>query len=576
MSKYLPLLGLCVVFSLFICLGSLSAQDDNPGAALLDQATEEKLKASSVDDMAKVIALCLQAKKEGLSGENLNYCNQLLASTQLQRGLFNAGRLLKVAGAQTAPDWPATRKVALDDLENAVRVLTDQPLPFLLIAQLNLLPDGDAKRAAEALEQAEAKAKDNRELLVEIIKFKLLLENDPVKREELLAKAVETNSDAQLLLLHAMSLLDLKKTDVAIDILKKIVDKEPENAGALAMLIDPLRDTERYEDALKVIDALEKIAGDRPKEKLVIEKAKTFARMGKTEDAVKLLADLREKNPNDPTILFVRAGIHQMAKDFDNALKDIDAALRILPENVLFHGLKAEILLDKGDIADARKIAEELFKENEGDLLISRLYIRILDGDKDYDKAVEVIDKIMEVNAEQIDPKKTSLMKIHYLSRAKKSRQALDELEVLFEKDQENVDYLRNKGMLLLAVNRHSDAVKAYDAALKAEPDDEMSLNNLSWVLSTSPSDMVRNGQRALELAEKACKLTEYKKAYILSTLAAAYAELGDFEKALEWSKKCIEIAENDPEDKERLDDLKKELESYKKKQPYRESMEEP
>ena len=570
--KYLSPFIFCVVFSLFVC--SASAQDDNPGAALLDQATEEKLKAASIDDLGKVIALCLQAKKEGLSGENLNYCNQLLASTQLQRGLLNARRVVSVI-PNLPPNWIAVRRAALDDLENAVTVLTDQPLPFMLIARLNLMPDGDAQRAAEALDLAEKCAKGDREMLAQVLVLKLSTQDDPGKREELLAKAVEMNSNTQLMILHAASLLDLKKTDAAIDVLKKILEMEPENVGAMAMLIDPLANTKQFDDALNVFDVLEKSLGDRPKEKLLIEKAKLLTQMNKTEDAIKLLAELREKNPGDPSILVLRAVIHQGAEDYENALKDIDAALRILPDHVPYRKQKTEILFGKGEIADARKLAEEVYEDDDDDPQFTILFARILVIDKEFDKALELVDKLRNEYGEQLNLSGLNLLRIQILSIAKKSRQALEELETLFEDDQENIDYLRIKGDLLISLNRHSEAVKTYEAVLQVEPENEVVINNLSWLLSTSPIDMLRDGKRALELAEKACELTDYKKAYILSTLAAAYAELGDFDKALEWSQKCIEIAENDPHDKERLDDLKKELESYQKNQPYREAKEE-
>ena len=64
----------------------------------------------------------------------------------------------------------------------------------------------------------------------------------------------------------------------------------------------------------------------------------------------------------------------------------------------------------------------------------------------------------------------------------------------------------------------------------------------------------------------KLAKRPEYKEAYILSTLAAAYAETGDFETAIKWSTKAVEIGE--AKDK---DELQKELDSYKNKKPWRE-----
>ncbi len=54
----------------------------------------------------------------------------------------------------------------------------------------------------------------------------------------------------------------------------------------------------------------------------------------------------------------------------------------------------------------------------------------------------------------------------------------------------------------------------------------------------------------------KSCELTDYKAAHILSTLAAAYAETGDFEKAREWSGKAVELGT--AENNEQLDQLKR------------------
>ena len=73
----------------------------------------------------------------------------------------------------------------------------------------------------------------------------------------------------------------------------------------------------------------------------------------------------------------------------------------------------------------------------------------------------------------------------------------------------------------------------------------------------------------------KACELSEYKAAYILSTLAAAYAETGDFDRAIEWAKKSIELAPEDDNTKDQIESLQKELQSYENKQPFRETVEE-
>ncbi len=91
-------------------------------------------------------------------------------------------------------------------------------------------------------------------------------------------------------------------------------------------------------------------------------------------------------------------------------------------------------------------------------------------------------------------------------------------------------------------------------------------LNNLAWVLSTSTDDKVRDGPQAIVLANKACELTKFKEAYILSTLAAGYAESGKFKTAIEWSQKAVALGQDSMKDA-----LKKELKSYEAGKPWRE-----
>jgi hypothetical protein len=98
------------------------------------------------------------------------------------------------------------------------------------------------------------------------------------------------------------------------------------------------------------------------------------------------------------------------------------------------------------------------------------------------------------------------------------------------------------------------------------QPEDSGILNNLAWVLATSPEDALRDGKRSIELATKAAEVTEFKEAHILSTLASGYAEVGEWEKAVEWAKKAVEAGEG-----EMKEQLQKELDSYLEKKPWRE-----
>ncbi len=76
-----------------------------------------------------------------------------------------------------------------------------------------------------------------------------------------------------------------------------------------------------------------------------------------------------------------------------------------------------------------------------------------------------------------------------------------------------------------------------------ANPEDAAALNDLAWLLATSPIDELRSGKEAVRLAECVRDLTKGRDPAVLDTLAAAYAETGHFSRAMEWARKAIGLA---------------------------------
>ncbi|HVM50146.1 MAG TPA: tetratricopeptide repeat protein [Candidatus Acidoferrum sp.] len=99
-------------------------------------------------------------------------------------------------------------------------------------------------------------------------------------------------------------------------------------------------------------------------------------------------------------------------------------------------------------------------------------------------------------------------------------------------------------GAVLASQHRSREAVQHYREALKLAPDSPEILNNLAWILAAGPNAQVRNGKDAVALAERACKLTDYKRPVMVGTLAAAYAEAGRFQDAVATAEKAGALAE--------------------------------
>jgi tetratricopeptide (TPR) repeat protein len=89
-----------------------------------------------------------------------------------------------------------------------------------------------------------------------------------------------------------------------------------------------------------------------------------------------------------------------------------------------------------------------------------------------------------------------------------------------------------------------AEARQLLDEAVALLPDDEWILRNtIAWRLATDSSADAADNLLALELATRACELTDYKAPTALDTLAAVQAERGDFEAAVLSSEKAVKLA---------------------------------
>lgn len=100
-----------------------------------------------------------------------------------------------------------------------------------------------------------------------------------------------------------------------------------------------------------------------------------------------------------------------------------------------------------------------------------------------------------------------------------------------------------NHGIALHEQGKTAAAIVQWREAVRLEPTGYLAINRLAWVLATCPDDSVRNGPKAVELAQRAEQLTHGRDPVVLDTLAAAHAEAGQFSEALEVAHLALAIA---------------------------------
>ena len=100
-----------------------------------------------------------------------------------------------------------------------------------------------------------------------------------------------------------------------------------------------------------------------------------------------------------------------------------------------------------------------------------------------------------------------------------------------------------NRGLAWAKKNQFDKAIEDFETAVKLSPRFTQAVDNLAWQLATCPNQSLRDVPRALRLARQGCELTDFQDWNLLSTLAATFAESGDYDEAVRWASKSLRLA---------------------------------
>ncbi len=157
------------------------------------------------------------------------------------------------------------------------------------------------------------------------------------------------------------------------------------------------------------------------------------------------------------------------------------------------------------------------------------------------------------------------------LSQQGQIREALEEYRKTLELRPTDAEAHTSFGNALAQEGFISDAMAQYEAAVRLAPDSVLPRNNLAWILSASPEASVRNGAKAVELAQQAVDYSGGENPLFLRTLAAAYAEMGRFTDAVQIAERALGVAERS-NNSAGARVLQKDLDLYRAPAPLRDS----
>lgn len=149
---------------------------------------------------------------------------------------------------------------------------------------------------------------------------------------------------------------------------------------------------------------------------------------------------------------------------------------------------------------------------------------------------------------------------------------AIEQYRRALELDPENMPAHLGIANLLVRVGRWDEAVQHYRIAVTVFPAFTDGLNNLAWILATHPDAKVRNGEEARFLAIASCARRGWNDATTLDTLAAAHAECGDFDLAVQHAEKAL-AAGRRQNAKVLVARIERRLELYRQRKPFRDPL---
>ena len=530
----LPLLALFILLIAEPCEASVNGQDvapaetENRGLSKLDEAVQLKIAVQRLDDLENVIELCQEAIEEGLNEGHLKMAQQLMSATLYERASHLVSPILQ---GQIDNSWIIRRKKALDDLDRATSANPNDGEAFLLTAQLHELPGGESGRGLEAANRA-----------VE------LLAEKPERYSLALTIRASFHKDVQD---------RLADYDAAIDADKTNTDAWRERGRTKLAIGDAKTALEDFRHLLET---------DESDVEAMQAMGEAMASLGQFDEALETLNKLVAKTPNQSVGYAIRARVLMAKGELDAAEEDLNQSIKINPRDLIALMMRTRLRMNlkKFDLAlgDANRILELRPGLPQAILLRSLIH----SAAKDYANAARDLKRLLRRDPKNVEIR---LQLASVYSVAGQPRQAIEMFSEILNEDRGQLEALRGRGDAYLSIGAHAEAVADYDRALQIDPKESGVLNNLAWVLATSPKDDVRDGARAIAFATRACEVTQYKAPHILSTLAAGYAESGDFDTAIEWSTKAVEMGQG-----EMKEQLREELESYQIKKPWREQQE--
>ena len=262
---------------------------------------------------------------------------------------------------------------------------------------------------------------------------------------------------------------------------------------------------------------------------------------GLPEQAISHCREAVRLNPNDPWSLAALGDVLEKTASLDEAIATYRQAVRLKPDFAEVHNALGYAFASQKKWGDAIVNYREAIRAKP--TLVDAhngLGIALYESG-DPEAGIASFDEGLKLDNTSVKVLTNRGLALHDLGR----------LQEAIKTEQKLCDILPPESRSYLTLARwHNEAgecseakVLSQKAAQNLGPTDSAGRNLIAWFLATAECEDVRDGRLALKLATESCELSHYETSTSLDSLAAAYAELGDFASAVKWSEKAVQLA---------------------------------
>jgi tetratricopeptide (TPR) repeat protein len=242
-------------------------------------------------------------------------------------------------------------------------------------------------------------------------------------------------------------------------------------------------------------------------------------------------------------------------------------AVRVTGHNTVAHYILGALADSQGRTEDAATQFNEAIEDDPGNVKARCGLAYILCNEGKLDEAAQQYAAALEVSP---DFAKAHFGLADVLVKQHDFDRAMTEYNYALDVDPNIPEAHYQLAGLLSAKGDAASAILQLEDAVRLAPDWPLALNNLAWMRATEPDSKLRDGAEAARLALHAVTLTGKNDPSTLDTLAAAYAESGQFSDAAATAKTAIETA-SAADETNLATEIQSRLKLYQAQQPYRE-----